>query len=323
MSRNPDSGERPSHEERISGGGSQAAGSDAASGPADDFPSDVSVAEDFTGIGTPAGNAGEPPSGGGWGDEESGAPGERRMSFLDHLEELRRRIIRSIVALAVGFILCWTFADELYAGLARPIVQVLHELNLPENLVYTNPTDIFSLYVQMALLAGAFVASPYVLAQVWGFISPGLYPHEKRYAFPFVFLCSSLFIAGGAFAYYIAFPAALRFLLTFAHQFQPMIVAKEYFGLAMTIILGLALIFELPVLILLLTLVRIVTPRFLVRNTRYAVLLIFILAAVITPTPDVPTMMLFAAPLIGLYFFGIALSWVVLRMRRREEAGAP
>ncbi|HLB49647.1 MAG TPA: twin-arginine translocase subunit TatC [Anaerolineales bacterium] len=265
------------------------------------------------------GGGAPPSSGGGWNSGQPEAPESHRMSFLDHLEELRRRIIRSLLAVAVGCGVCWTFADELYAGLARPVTQILTELHMDPQLVYTSPTAPFTLYVRLAMLAGLFVASPYVLYQVWGFISPGLYPHEKRYAFPFVVLCSGLFIAGGAFAYLVAFPAALRFLLTFAHQFRPMITVNEYFSLAITIILGLAIVFELPVLILVLTFLRLLTPGFLFRNSRYAILLIFITAAAITPTPDVPTMMLFAMPLIGLYFFGIGLSYVVLWARGRKQ----
>ena len=263
---------------------------------------------------------GKPPSSGGGADSgEPEAPDFHRMSFLDHLEELRKRMIRSIVAIGLGCAVCWTFADEIYAGLSGPITEILIDLQLDSQLVYTNPTAPFTLYVRLALLAGLFVASPYVLYQVWKFISPGLYPHERRYAVPFVVLCSSLFIAGGAFAYFVAFPAALRFLLTFAHQFRPMITVNEYFGLAITIILGLAIVFELPVLLLVLTFLRLVTPSFLFRNSRYAILLIFVLAAFITPTPDVPTMMLFALPLIGLYFFGIGLSSLVAWARRRKE----
>jgi sec-independent protein translocase protein TatC len=253
----------------------------------------------------------------GFGDEE---PGDlRKMSFLDHLEELRHRLFHCLISVVVGFLVCWTFADDIYAGLAAPLTGTLRELGMDDHLVYTNPVAPFQLYVHMAFLGSLFVAAPFVLYQVWAFISPGLYPHERRYAAPFVFLCSGLFMTGGAFAYYVAFPAALRFLLTFGGQFRPMITVNEYFSLATTIILGLALVFELPVLILFLTLLRIMTPRFLLRNFRYAVLLIFILAAAITPTPDIPTMMLFAMPLIGLYLFGVGLSYIVLRMRRRAR----
>lgn len=253
------------------------------------------------------------------GSEGEESPEMRKMSFLDHLEELRHRLFYSLISVVVGFLVCWTFADEIYAGLARPITGLLRELGMDEQLVFINPVDVFNLYVRMAFLGGVFVASPFILYQVWGFISPGLYPHEKRYAFPFVFLCSALFISGGAFAYTIAFPAALRFLLTFSAQFRPMIAVREYFSLATTIILGLALVFELPVFILFLTLLRLVTPRFLLRNFRYAVLLLFILAAAITPTADVPNMMIFAMPLIVLYLFGVGLSYLVLRMRARRR----
>jgi sec-independent protein translocase protein TatC len=240
------------------------------------------------------------------------------MSFLDHLGELRRRIIHSIVAIVIGFVICWMFSDELYAALARPLTQVLRELGHSDQLVYTSPTAIFSLYVHLSLIAGLFVASPYIILQVWKFISPGLYPHERRYAIPFILFCSALLLSGGAFAYAIAFPAALRFLLTFAHRFTPMITANEYFSLATTIILGMALVFELPVLILFLTLLRIVTPGFLLRNVRYAVLLIFFAAAALSPSSDVPNMMLFAAPLFVLYFLGVALSYMVVRLRGRN-----
>jgi sec-independent protein translocase protein TatC len=258
-----------------------------------------------------------PPDDGDSGLEDGEPPDLRKMSFLDHLEELRSRLFYCLISVVVGFLVCWTFADDIYAGLARPLTGTLRELGMDDHLVYTNPVAPFQLYVHMAFLGSLFVAAPFILYQVWRFIAPGLYPHERRYAVPFVFLCSGLFMAGGAFAYYAAFPAALRFLLTFGGQFRPMITVNEYFSLATTIILGMALVFELPILLLFLTLLRVMTPRFLLRNFRYAVLLIFILAAAITPTPDVPTMMLFAMPLIGLYLFGVGLSYVVLRLRAR------
>ena len=280
--------------------------------------SEVAVKEIFPRSTPPGG--GPPPSPDTGDEEESGAaPEMRKMSFLDHLDELRRRIFYSLIAVVLGVLGSWTFADEIYAGLARPLTQTLRELHMEDTLVYTNPVAPFSLYIHLSLITGLFVASPFILWQVWGFLSPGLYPREKKYAVPFVLLSSGLFIAGGVFAYTIAFPASLRFLLNFGHQFRPLITVNEYFSLATTIILGLALVFELPILILLLTFLRIVTPRFLLRNFRYAVLLIFILAAVITPTPDIPTMMLFATPLIVLYLFGVGLSYVILRMRGRSE----
>ncbi len=252
-------------------------------------------------------------------DPTGGEPPEfSKMSFLDHLEELRRRLIRSIIAIGLAFGICWWQSDRLFGWLAGPIVQVLKDLGMDDHLVVTSPTEAFTVYVQLSMVAGIFLASGYIIQQLWGFISPGLYPHEKRYAFPFITLCTLLFVGGGAFAYFVAFPGALRFLISFGSRFRPMITVKEYFSLAVTIILGMALVFELPVLILFLTLLRLVTPGFLWRNTRYATLIIFIAAAAITPTPDVPTMMLFAMPLLGLYFLGIGLSYLVVRMRGRR-----
>ena len=259
-----------------------------------------------------------PPDWNGNGDEDE-IPEFHKMSFLDHLEELRHRLFYCLIAVMLGFIASWTFADEIYAGLSLPLTSLLREMNLEDQLVYTNPVAPFTLYVHMAFMAGIFLASPFVLWQLWQFIAPGLYQREKRYAVPFIFLGSLLFISGGAFAYTIAFPAALRFLLTFGGQFRPLITVNEYFSLATTIILGMAVVFELPILILFLTLLRLMTPGFLLRNFRYAVLVIFIAAAAITPTPDIPTMMLFSMPLIGLYLFGVGLSYLVLRLRRREE----
>ena len=284
----------------------------------DSSPANIAVKEEPSDRDQEGGSPPSPP-GGGSGNDDNEPPDMGKMSFLDHLEELRRRIFHSLFGILGGFLICWTFADELYEGLALPLTQILRELNLADQLVYTNPTAPFNLYIKLAALAGVFVASPFLLYQVWKFISPGLYPKEKRYAVPFVLFCSLLFISGGVFAYMVAFPAALRFLLNFASQFQPFITVNEYFKLAVTIILGLAIVFELPILIVFLTLLRVMTPQFLLRNFRYAVLLICILAAAITPTPDVLTMSLFALPLIALYFLGIGLSHLVLWNRKRNE----
>ena len=270
------------------------------------------------------GNGASRPGGGriGWnedGDDRPEIKEEGKMSFLDHLEELRGRIIRSVIAGVIGFFISWTYRDEIYAALSWPITSAMRDLGLPDKLVYTNPTGVFSLYVQMCFVCGLILAMPYLLFQVWGFISPGLYPRERKYAVPFIFLCSFLFLSGATFAYFVAFPATLHFLLDFSKQFQAMITVNEYFSLAIMIILGLAVVFELPVLILFLTLLRIVTPGFLLSNFRYALLLIFLVSAVITPTPDVPTMMLFAAPLTGLYFLGVLMSWIVVKLRKQRE----
>ena len=138
----------------------------------------------------------------------------------------------------MGFGLCFYFADNIYGYLAKPLTDTLRALHMSDKLVYTNPIDPFNLYIKLAAMAGLFVASPYILYQIWLFISPGLYRHEKRYVWPFVLLTSGLFISGGLFAYELAIPPALRFLLQFGHRFQPMVTINEYFSIAMTIIVG-------------------------------------------------------------------------------------
>jgi sec-independent protein translocase protein TatC len=244
------------------------------------------------------------------------------MSFLEHLEELRQRLLRSVVALLVGFGIGFYFAKNIYAILARPLTETLRALGLSDKLVYTNPVDPFNLYIKLALLAGLFIASPYILWQVWLFISPGLYRHEKRYVWPFVLLTSTLFAAGGYFAYGLAFPAALRFLVGYGNQFQPMVTINEYWDLAMSIIVAVGLVFELPVVILLLSIFGIVTPRFLWRQVRYAVLITAVLAAAIVPTNDMASIFIVWIPLVGLYILSIGLSWLVQVKKRRDEKRA-
>ncbi len=244
------------------------------------------------------------------------------MSFLEHLEELRQRLVRSVIAVFVGFIVCFYFSDNIYGYLAKPLTDTLRALHMSDKLVYTNPTDPFNLYIKLSIVAGLFLASPYVLWQVWLFISPGLYRHEKRYVWPFVLMTSTLFMAGGAFAYDLAFPAALRFLVEFGKRFQPMISINEYWNLALTIIVGVGLVFELPVIILLLSLFGIVTPKFLIRQMRYAVLITAVAAAAIAPTPDWTTLFMFWIPMVGLYIFSIGLSWLVQIRRNWKKKRA-
>jgi sec-independent protein translocase protein TatC len=234
----------------------------------------------------------------------------QRMSLLEHLEELRRCILRSLVAVAVGFFACWYFAPPIFSFLARPI-----HAELPEGtrLSFLGVTDPFILYVKVAALAALFLTSPFVLYQVWSFVAPGLYRREKRYAAPFVVSGTVFFVLGGLFAYYVAFPLAVDFLLEMGDQFEPVITIERYFGFLMMVILGLGLMFELPIVILLLAKMGVVTPRFLLRNFRWAVLLIFVAAAILTPTPDIVNLCVFALPTILLYLLGIAAAAVVTR----------
>jgi sec-independent protein translocase protein TatC len=239
-----------------------------------------------------------------------------KMSFLDHLDELRRRLIISIAAVGIGFVACFSFAEKIYDFLAVPITQNLNGAKL----VYTNPTDPFTIYMKVALLAGVFLAAPVLLTQVWLFISPGLYAREKKLALPFVFSTTILFLLGGAFAYKIALPMSLRFLINLGSSFSPMVTITEYLDLILTVILGCAVIFQIPVLIFFLTIFGIVNARFLVRNLRYAILIIFIVAAVLTPTSDIPNMLVFSTPMLLLYLVGIVVSWIFGSKRRKKKA---
>ena len=241
------------------------------------------------------------------------------MGFLEHLEELRRRIVYSIIAVAVGFFACWRYAERIYDIMQRPIMVALHNNGMAEKLVYLNPTEPFNLYLKVAFLAGLFVASPFVLYQVWLFISPALYRNEKRYVMPFMSSTVFLFVAGGFFGYKVVYPAALDFLIRFGKQFQPMITVGEYTDLFLTIIIGMGAIFELPILVFFLALMGIVTAGFMWRNLRYSILIIFIIAAIVTPTTDILNMCLFAAPMVGLYVLSIGIAWLVHPTQRRAR----
>jgi sec-independent protein translocase protein TatC len=244
------------------------------------------------------------------------------MGFLDHLEELRKRIVYSIIAVGVGTGLSWGYRERIYAVMQKPIMDALRNHGLAEKLVYLNPTDPFNLYLKIAILAGLFLTSPFVLYQVWMFISPGLYRKEKRYVMPFMASTITLFTLGGYFGYRIAYPRALDFFIGFSGQFQPMITVGEYTQLFLSIVLGMGLIFEMPILVFFLAFMGIMTPSFMMKNFRYAILVIFVLAAIVTPTPDIVNMCVFAAPMLALYALSIGVAWMVhpkQREARREK----
>jgi len=253
--------------------------------------------------------------------EEELAEG-KQMSFLEHLEELRTRLLHSVYAIVIGTGIGFYFRNSIYDYLAKPLTDTLHALHLPEKLVYTNPVDPFNLYIKLAIVAGVFLASPYVLWQLWLFISPGLYRSEKRYVWPFVLLTSGLFISGSLFAYKLALPKAIRFLVDFAGHFQPMVTINEYWDLAISVLVAVGVVFELPVVILLLSIFGIVTPKFLLKNFRYAVLLTAIIAAAIVPTNDMASIFVVWIPLVGLYILSIGLSWLVYLRKNRKRKHA-
>jgi sec-independent protein translocase protein TatC len=242
------------------------------------------------------------------------------MGFLEHLEELRQRIIKSLLAVCVGFCACWFYAERIFGLMQRPIVEALEKHHLPAQLVYLNPTEPFNIYLKVGLMAGLFVASPFILYQVWLFISPGLYRNEQHYVLPFMISSVGLFLAGGFFGYKIVYPAALDFLIGYGAQFQPMITVGEYTNLFLTIILGLGAVFELPILVFFLALMGIISAGWMWRNMRYSILGIFVIAAILTPTTDLMNMILFATPMIGLYLLSILVAWLVHPTRRHRNS---
>jgi sec-independent protein translocase protein TatC len=248
-------------------------------------------------------------------DDEGG-----RMSFFEHLVELRKRLINSAIAVGVGMMIGVAVSNKVFAYMARPMLGALRAAHFEDKLVYTSPTGAISLLINLGLYLGIVIASPVVLYQVWMFIAPGLYRHERRAMSAFIFSSLALFLCGIAFGYYVSLPYVLKFLIGFQGPFKPLISINEYFDLILVVLLGLGVMFELPVLIFCLTLFGIVTPRFLWKNIRYAVLVITLLAAIVTPTPDATTMVLFMGVLLGLYFIGIGVSYMVVRKREKRLA---
>ncbi len=243
------------------------------------------------------------------------------MSFFEHLTELRKRLIYSLIAVGAGMVVGLLVAEKVFGFVARPMLAALREAHLEDKLIYTSPTGVINLLITLGLYLGIVIASPFVLYQLWMFIAPGLYKHERSAVMTFVFSSVFLFLAGIAFGYFVMLPYILKFLIGFQGPFKPLISINEYFDLILIVLLGLGVIFELPVLIFFLSLFGIVTPRFLWNNFRYAILVIAIIAAVVTPTPDATTMVVFMAPMIALYFVGIGVSYAVVR-RKRQTAVA-
>src|SRR5438477_12832073 len=230
-----------------------------------------------------------------------------KMSFLDHLDELRKRLIVSILALLVGFLVCWGYADRIFELIQAPLTKFLPH---GDKLAYTRLTAPFFLYMKVAFFAGIFVAAPVILLQLWLFIAPGLYKRERHYAAPFIIIASLFFILGGWFGWRVLLPGTCSFFLETGKQFRQMIKADEFFSFASTIILATGLVFETPILICFLARLGIVTPAFLMQNSNYAIVLAFLIAAIVTPTPDMVTQTALALPMIGLYFLGVAVAYV-------------
>lgn len=229
----------------------------------------------------------------------------KKMSFLEHLEELRRRLLFSFIAIGAGFFVCWRFSDTIFNWIEQPLLPFLHG----DKLAYTRLTGPFFLYMKVAFFAGLFLTSPIVLHQIWLFISPGLYKKERRYAAPFIIFASLFFVAGGYFGWRFLLPATCGFFIETGQNFKQVVTIDDYFSFASMIILACGLVFETPIFIFFLARLGIVTPAFLLQKSKYAIVLSFIIAAVVTPTPDMVTQTALAVPMIVLYFLGVGVAY--------------
>jgi sec-independent protein translocase protein TatC len=241
-------------------------------------------------------------------------PHPDKMTFLEHLEELRQRLVRTVLYLCGGFAACWGFREQIFHFLTEP----MRRGGFKDQFIFTSPAEALLLYMKMAFFVGIFVASPFVLYEIWAFISPGLYKNEKAWAIPFIGMGSTFFILGALFGHYYLFPITFRFLGSFGGpdmRFLPKI--DEYWSFYSWFLLGLGLVFQVPVIIFVLARIGLVTPRFLLRAWKWAFLGSFIVAAIVTPTPDVVTQTALAAPMIGLYLLGVLVAWAFGKKRRK------
>jgi sec-independent protein translocase protein TatC len=247
-------------------------------------------------------------------DDDDDAAGVK-MSFLEHLDELRKRIVNSAIAIGVGILISFTFINRIYSFLMAPTMKILPA---GSKLIYTEPGEAFSLYIQLSLIVGTILASPVIMYQVWLFIAPGLYSNEKKLAIPFVMLSTLGLVGGAVFNHYIMFPWMMSFFAGFNTQdlvFMPKL--DSVFSLYTKFLIAMAVVFQMPTLVFFLAKMKLVTARFLIAQFKYAILIIFILSAVITPTGDPVTQTVFAAPMVGLYILGIVIAWLVGPKRLR------
>jgi sec-independent protein translocase protein TatC len=238
-----------------------------------------------------------------------------RMSLLEHMEELRSRLLKALAGIGVAFALTVYFGDRIWHIVAQPVMDALRALGYPPRVIFTTPTEAFlTVWMKMPLLVSLFLASPWILYQFWAFVAPGLYRKERRWSATFVIISCGLFILGGAFGYFLAFRYGLEFLLGIGKGtgMEPLISVSDYFELFVEVMVGIGLVFELPVLIFLLTALNVVTPSFLIRNSHYAILLIVIVAALVTPSTDAFNLMLFATPMVLLYFIGVLAAYLLV-----------
>jgi sec-independent protein translocase protein TatC len=251
------------------------------------------------------------------GDDEDDDPNlddsGSKMSFLEHLDELRKRLIYVVYSLIVGCVIAFVFIKKIFDFIMRPMQQVLPGEGY---LQFTSGSEPFMLWLKIGFLAGIFIASPLILWQVWKFIAPGLYSHEKKFAIPFVLMSTVFFVAGGLFAHFVAFPVTWRFFAGFATDYMRFVPKiDEAFSLYAKMILGAGLVFEMPTLVLFLARMGVVSGRMLLRHFKYALLAIFVIAAVVSPGGDVPSQLVMAVPMLGLYILSIAIAFIFQKRR--------
>jgi len=242
---------------------------------------------------------------------------EGRMTLWEHLEELRKRLIISIVAIFAGFVVCWIYRDAILAFVQAPFIQYVSP---GDKLAYISLTEPFIFYMKLAFFASLVFTSPIVFWQLWLFIAPGLYPKERRYALPFIFFATFFFLSGCAFCYYFVFPFACRYFLEVGSQFKQQVRVDDYFSLFSHLMLGIGLIFETPILAFFLGRFGILTHRWMLSKFKFAILGSFIVSAIITPTPDMVNQTILAIPMIALYGVSILIVWAFGKKRKAVEA---
>ena len=237
---------------------------------------------------------------------------ETKQPFMSHLEELRKRLITCAITVGIGFVISYIFAERLFQILVTPLTRIMPE---GDRLIFTNLPEMFLTYLKTAIICGILLTAPVLFHQLWMFIAPGLYQHEKRYAIPFVVFSTILFVGGALFGYFIVFPFGFKFFLGFANEYiQALPSVKQYFSFSIKLLFAFGVVFELPVVAFFLSKMGIVTPEFLKKKRKYALLMTFVMAAILTP-PDVITQLMMAGPLIILYEIGI----LVARMARKKK----
>jgi len=244
------------------------------------------------------------------------------MTFLEHLEDLRKRLIYSLLALFVGLIPGAIWATDFFNILTKPVTQYLPKGQ--NKLAFFKLTSPFMVYMKVAFLIALFVAIPLIFLQIWYFVAPGLYQKERKYVWPFVFFSTFFFALGAAFGYFIVFPYACRFFLQIGQDFQAVITIDEYFSLMLRLLLGIGAVFEMPTLIFFLSRIGVVSSRWMLKRFKYAILVVFIIAAFLTPTPDPINQSIIAIPMLGLYSLGIVIAFFFgkERVERKEKRRA-